>query len=147
MFLLVSVILSTGGGSASVHAGIPTPPPPPRSRPPPWSRHPPGSDTPQQQTPPRSRHPPEQTPREQTPPRKADSSIRSMSGRCASYWNAFLFQSVFACTLWLHGVATLWRLLDSDTCDEYGFPTCSAFSAIVTDVDVLSRDNVVTRAK
>ena len=32
--------------------------------------------------PPRSRHP---------PPREADCSIRSMSGRYASYWNAFLF--------------------------------------------------------
>ena len=53
---------------------------------------------------PRSRHPPEQTPPEQTPPgadppsspeqtppREADSSIRSTSGRYASYWNAFLF--------------------------------------------------------
>ena len=36
MFLHLSVILSTGGGSASVHAGIP----------PPQSRHPPGTDTP-----------------------------------------------------------------------------------------------------
>ena len=36
MFLLVSVILSTGGGSASVHAGIPHPP----RADPPGSRHP-----------------------------------------------------------------------------------------------------------
>ena len=54
----------------------------------------PGADTPRADTP-LSRHPPEQTPpadppREQTPPREADSTIRSMSGRCASYWNAFL---------------------------------------------------------
>ena len=54
---------------------------------------PPGPDTP-----PRSRHPPwEQTPpppRADTPrpPREADSSIRSTSGRYASYWNAFLLQ-------------------------------------------------------
>ena len=43
---------------------------------------PPGADTPP------SRHPP----REQTPPlpREADCSIRSMSDRYASYWNAFL---------------------------------------------------------
>ena len=54
-----------GGVSASVHAGIP-----------PWSRHPPpGADTP----------PPGPDPR-----READSRIRSMSGRYASYWNAFL---------------------------------------------------------
>ena len=72
------------------------------------SRHPPGqiprSRNPCQQTSPRSRHPPgpdtppsRHTPREQTPPwkqtplpRKADSGIRSTSGRYASYWNAFL---------------------------------------------------------
>ena len=58
---------SVHGGSASVHAGIP--PPPPRSRPP-WSRPP--------------------LPRGETPP-EADSGIRSTSGRYASYWNAFLF--------------------------------------------------------
>ena len=129
--------------SASVHAGIPTPPT--RSRHPPGSRYPlgadtprqtpPGVDTPQKQTPseadtprqqtPQSKHPPEQlpplkqtplgadthlgadippeadTPRsrppeqkppEQTapPPPGADSGIRSMSGRYASYWSAFL---------------------------------------------------------
>ena len=73
MFLQASVILSTGGGSASVHAGIPPPPPhrdqTPLSRPPkqtPPSR-PPRADTPKQ-TPPeqttpgadtlQSRHPP-----------------------------------------------------------------------------------------
>ena len=61
MFLQASVILLTGWVSASVHAGIPTPP---GSRHSPWSRHspscsrhtppaPPGADTP-----PGSRHPP-----------------------------------------------------------------------------------------
>ena len=62
------------GVSASVHAGIPTPPrsrhplrpgtPPgpgtPPSRHPPGSRHPPEADSPQSR-PPQSRHPPEQT--------------------------------------------------------------------------------------
>ena len=63
IFLHLSVILFTGGGgSASVHAGI-------QPAPPPGSRHPPGADT---------------------PPREADSGIRSISGRYASYWNAFL---------------------------------------------------------
>ena len=73
----------------------------------PRNRHPPRADTPQEQTRPESRHtllleqtppradtPPEQTPpksRHPPPPRVADSSIRSMSGRYASYWNAFLF--------------------------------------------------------
>ena len=37
---------------------------------------------------PESTHPPDQTP---PPPREADLSIRSTSGRYASYWNAFLF--------------------------------------------------------
>ena len=90
----------------------------------PWSRHPleqtpPGADTPQSRhpksrhpppgsRPPRSRHPPEQKPPpKQTPPgsrlppvsrhlpREADSGIQSMSGRYASYWNAFLFNVTF----------------------------------------------------
>ena len=39
-------------------------------------------------SPPRSAHPPE------APPREADSGIRSMSGRYASYWNAFLFNVI-----------------------------------------------------
>ena len=133
MFLLVSVILLTGG-SASVHAGIP----------PPQSRHPPGADTPRSRHLPESRLPPEQTPQEQTPPTAdtphsrhppadtplsrhpqsrhsqsrhsptprappradtpleqtppppgADSGIQSMSGRYASYWNAFSFTNIF----------------------------------------------------
>ena len=93
--------------------------PPSRHPPPPWadtpqSRHPPGADTPQAQTlpggrhTPQSRHPPgadtswsrhppgADTPQEQTPPWEADSGIRSMSGRYASYWNAFLFGKIFA---------------------------------------------------
>ena len=53
---------------------------------------PPGADTPLDQTPhPLTRHPPRADPQEQTPPQKADSSIWSMSGQYASYWNAFLF--------------------------------------------------------
>ena len=78
------------GGSASVHAGIPTPP----GTNPPGSRHPPRSRPPQEQT-----HTP--PPREQTPwsrhppPWEADSSIWSMSSRYASYWNAFLFRCMF----------------------------------------------------
>ena len=49
----------------------------------------------QADTPPRpGRHPPDQvdTPPDQADtPQEADSSIRSTSGRYASYWNAFLF--------------------------------------------------------
>ena len=93
-------------------------PPWTRQTPPPWEQthQPPGPDRPPQSRPPpradtplRSRHttttttpqtretlPPEQPPpprTRQTPPREADSSIRSTSGRFASYWNAFLLGS------------------------------------------------------
>ena len=53
----------------------------PISPPPTGSRHLPWSRPPWEEIPPRSRHP---------PPPEADASIRSMSGRYASYWNAFL---------------------------------------------------------
>ena len=52
MFLLVSVILSIVGRSASVHAGIPPTTPPGQT--PPWKQTRPGADTP----PPGSRHRP-----------------------------------------------------------------------------------------
>ena len=87
IFLHLSVILFTGGVSASVHAGIPPPradtsreqtPPweqtPPRSRHP-QSRHPlgaeppPGADTLPGSRPPRADTPRSRPPREQTPPR------------------------------------------------------------------------------
>ena len=55
MFLQASVILSTRGMSASVYAGIPSPPQ--EQTPAPKSRHPPRADTPQRRHPP----PPEQT--------------------------------------------------------------------------------------
>ena len=58
-------------------------PPGPDPHPPKADHHPPGTRPPQKQTPP-SR---EQTP----PPREANSSIRSTSGRYASYWNAYLY--------------------------------------------------------
>ena len=57
--------------------------------PPPPGADPPRAD-PSPSRPPQSRHPPRtRPPRDQTPP-EADSSIRSTSGRYASYWNAFL---------------------------------------------------------
>ena len=67
----------------------------------PWEQTPPGADIPPEQTPPRADTPPEQTsPRadtpleqtpqpEQTPP--AWREIRAISGRYASYWNAYLW--------------------------------------------------------
>ena len=99
-----------GRGSASVHAGIHHPPPwtsqadtpPPDQADPPWSRRPPGAgDLPRtRQTPPGAGDPPRpgRPPLEQAdppgpgrpPPSEADCSIRSTSGRYASYWNAFL---------------------------------------------------------
>ena len=91
IFLHLSVIHSVhgGGGSASVHAGIP---PPDQTPPPPPIRYHPRSDPPGPGRPPLDQTPPprtRQTPHP-TPPRQADSSIRSTSGRYASYWNAFL---------------------------------------------------------
>ena len=53
MFLLVCVILFTGGGCASLHAGIPPHPTPWEQSPPPGADTPLGADTP------RSRHPPD----------------------------------------------------------------------------------------
>ena len=93
MFLLMSVILSTGGGSASVHAGIlPLPQeggipvakenPPPRRTPPaketPQRRwHPPAKETPPERdpqgAPPLPRRPPQRRkhpPAKETPPKK-----------------------------------------------------------------------------
>ena len=73
IFLHLSVILFTGGVSASVHAGIPHLPPradTPLGADTPWSRHPPRSRHPLEQTPPPRRDPPRaDTPWEQTPPR------------------------------------------------------------------------------
>ena len=65
--------------------------PPQEQTPPREQTHPPGADTP----PPKTRHSP---PGADTPhPREADSSIRSTSGRYASYWNAFLLWLIFHC--------------------------------------------------
>ena len=69
---------------------------PPSRENPPWDQaDPPGQGDPPDQAgrppgpgiPPRTRH----TPLGRETPREEDCSIRSMSGRYASYWNAFLF--------------------------------------------------------
>ena len=113
MFLQASVILSTGGGVCLSACWDASPPRDQRPTPQP-GRHPPGPETPPDQAytphlhpsgpetppdqadPPGNRDPPTRQipPRDQRPPppRKADASIRSMSGRYASYWNAFLFR-------------------------------------------------------
>ena len=70
----------------------------PHDQTPPWDQIPQTRHTPQDQTPtPQDQTPPDQMPPWNRPPwnrpplpRKADSSIRSTSGRYASYWNAFL---------------------------------------------------------
>ena len=67
--------------------------PPPLDQTPP-SRHPPSGPDPPRSRPPGSRHPPEQSPPGADPPPEADFSIRSTSGRYASYWNAFLFNVI-----------------------------------------------------
>ena len=119
--VFTGVCLSTGGVPASVHAGIPYPPGPGRpplgtrqtphyqADPPGPGRHPPGPGRHPQtrQTPLGPGRPPQNQadtppgpgrlpPRDQgdppPPPREADSSIRSTSGRYASYWNAFLLK-------------------------------------------------------
>ena len=72
IFLHLFVILFTGGGSASVHAGIPTPPRPCTHAPSPGPCTPPGPCT-------------------ITPRHRACWEIRSTRGRYASYWNAILF--------------------------------------------------------
>ena len=63
MFLQASVVLLTGGVSASVHAGIPSP-----QGAAPLSRHPPGADNPQEQDPPGADTSGADTPRADTPP-------------------------------------------------------------------------------
>ena len=86
MFLQASVILSTGGCLPQCMLGCH---PPLEQTHHPRSRHPPGAYTPREHTP----------PPEQTPPQEADSGIRSTSARYSSYWNAFLFFSIFWCPL------------------------------------------------
>ena len=81
MFLQVSVILLTGGSPAGR-----TPPPHP-------PRRPPSRESPLTRRPPLAGRPPaRRTPQQGEPTRQGDPppAIRSMSGRYASYWNAFL---------------------------------------------------------
>ena len=110
MFLQVSVIHSVHGGGVSGEPPLgrenPTPPlagrtprtreNPPWQGEPPWQGNPPrpGRTPPSRENPPWQGNPPsrENPPgTRENPPREEDCSIRSMSGRYASYWNAFLF--------------------------------------------------------
>ena len=73
-YVFTGVCLSTGGGSAPLHAGIHPP-----------GRHHPGQTPPQPDTPPPG----------QTPPCPVHAGIQSTSGRYASYWNAILSHGIF----------------------------------------------------
>ena len=106
-----------GRGSVSVHAGIPPweqTPPEQKCTPPP-APPPPGADTPSEQTPPGSRHP-------HTPPPEADSSIRSTSGRYASYWNAFLL---------------VLKAEDNSVSHKYSVRKCVFFKIVFGDISLL----------
>ena len=74
-------------------------PPQTRKNPPGTRENPPGRENPPQtrENPPGTRENPPGT--RQTPPREEDCSIRFMSGRYASYWNAFLFHILWSCWL------------------------------------------------
>ena len=86
--VFTGVCLSTGGEGVCLSACWDVMPPPDQAYTPPGPGRPPLD----QADPPWTR----QTPPDQTdPPREADSSIRSTSGRYASYWNAFLLEITF----------------------------------------------------
>ena len=101
--IFTGICLSAGGRGVCLSAcwDMPNRPDtnPPRSRPL------------EQTHPPRSRHPPEQTtPGSRPHPRQeADFSIRSTSGRYASYWNAFLFYK-YPCNCPIDNSDTIYRL-------------------------------------
>ena len=103
MFLQVCVCPQGGGCLPQCMLGCHTPPGPGRPTPPG-----PGRPTPPDGEPPRWRTPPGPG---RPPPREADSSIRSTSGRYASYWNAFLFQKRVSRILSVEGVhwGRAWR--------------------------------------
>ena len=102
MFLHVCVILFTGGVSRQAPPGADTSPGTRQTPPDQAETHPPtpgpGRHPLGPGRPPGSRHPPPQSrpPQDQAdPPQEEDCSIRSMSGRYASYWNAFLSDKFF----------------------------------------------------
>ena len=93
IFLHLFVILFTGGEGVCLSGCWDTTTPPPRTRQTPPDQA--DTPTPDQTPPPLRIRPPllgpgRHPPGPGRPPREADSSIRSTSGRYASYWNAFL---------------------------------------------------------
>ena len=107
IFLQASVILSMGGslaGRPPLWQGEPPSKETPRQGEPPWQGEPPARRPPWQGEPPQQGEPPWQgdPPRQGEPPPPGRETplpaIRSMSGRYASYWNAFLYLNVFQLT-------------------------------------------------
>ena len=104
MFLLVSVILFTGGWSASVHAGIPTPPPWEGGTP--WEGSPTpreGSTPPRKEASPGRKHPFQEG---STPPPGSKHPkcilVRSMN-------TTFLLPIVLALLQWVNSVLSHWK--------------------------------------
>ena len=89
VFTRVCDSVNRGGVSGQAPRAGRTPPTPGTRQTPLAGRTPPGPGRP-----PRQGEPPGTR---QTPPREENCSIRSMSGRYASYWNAFLFLFVLYC--------------------------------------------------
>ena len=120
--IFAPVCHSVHSGGLCLGACWDTTPPPPEQTHTPWSRHPPDTprdQTPSEQTPPRSRHP---LPEADTPPKEADSGIRSMNSRYASYWNTFLFPLLFG----------LKRPLTEKS--EQTLPVYTRYSNVLTDL-------------
>ena len=126
----MSVHRDGGGVSASVHAGLPPrPDTPPGSRQPPRLDSPPGSRTPWDQAPPQDQAPPWTR-----PPLEADCSIRLMSRRYASYWNAFLLIICHDITVLSLGSA----ILTVRITEAFSLPNLSLFCNVQRDVASLS---------
>ena len=98
--------------------------------------HPPELHTPRTTYPPELRTPPNYVPPRNyvTPPREADSSIRSTSGRYASYWNAFL--------LFYHIAKIQLRLLHQLVILKICLPLCLCFLSVLKFNIVVSRITV-----
>ena len=96
-YTCLSVILFTGGLSASVHTGIH----PPADTPLPRSRPSPGADTTS----------PSPFPGSRTPLQSACWEIQVTSGRYASYWNAYFCSILFTKATTFTPVFRLWLVM------------------------------------
>ena len=80
----------------------------------------PGADT----------HPPTHPRTRRPPPREADCSIRSTSGRYASYWNAFLFTDMsISISIWGHFYTSVANLPAANL-PVASLPTCLFFTVL-----------------